>query len=180
MFVNNYYWFQEAYFQKDAEFVLTDFEGNDVVLNDLRKSLDAAPGRSMAYAKCKALSHSTSNFEDIVGVYFGTGRTAPTASDFTIESPITAGLSIVKQNVGGYGAITLRNEAGERTAMASYEVKNTTDEAITITEVGLFGGVWASTTPAYRLVLFERQVLSTPIILPAGSSKIITYKLPMN
>ena len=99
----------------------------------------------------------------------GTGTREATENDFdleTINTLLTCD-SIVIGSSGNYTKIY--------TAVFS----NTTSNDITITEVGLYGNMVYEHfgTPLYDRFLLDRTVLSTPITIPAGESKAITYEL---
>lgn len=108
------------------------------------------------------------------GLYFGTGTTPATKSNYTLESPITSGLSFTSKGTTVVGA----EETGKYVASVSHNIKNTSESTISISEIGLFGRAYATSSSAY--VLLERTVLSEPIILGAGEEKIITYKITFN
>lgn len=110
-------------------------------------------------------------------VYFGTGSTPATKNDYTLEAPITSGISFVSIGTPVLGKV----REGEFCCWNTYVVKNTTSEAINIYEIGLFASIQTgSTSPKYAKCLGERTVLTEPIVLVAGDEKIITYKITFN
>lgn len=131
-------------------------------------------GRCME-GRCKALlTAKTSSYANTNGLYFGSGTTPATKEDYTLESPITSGLSIVN------GDFHIENGvSGQYSISRDYVVTNTSENDITISEIGCFGG-WPLGTSEYHQVLWERTVLSSPITIPAGESKAVTYKITFN
>lgn len=109
------------------------------------------------------------------GVYFGRGTTEPTRDDYRLESQITSGLSIVTPS----GFAWSMDAEGRRHAMSTFTVTNSSSEEITISEAGYYSAL-ASSSSKYYQVLMERQVLTEPIVIPSGESRIITYELVFN
>lgn len=98
----------------------------------------------------------------------GTGITPPTADDFELtelESRVSCD-AVVVGNSSNY----------TKTYTATFSNPLITD--ITITEVGLYGTIiYNSQKESTAEVLLDRTVLTTPITIPAGESKAITYEL---
>lgn len=138
-------------------------------------------GYFMKTARCEEPSVSTDTFVDCSGVYFGSGSTPATATDYKLANPITSGLTITNQ-----GSVTISEEAEDRyTATAGYLLMNTSDTEINIYEVGLIGVLagkysYAPSPLDYRTCLLERQVLPKPVIIAPGETKFVTYKLIFN
>lgn len=109
------------------------------------------------------------------GVHFGTGTTPPNKADYKLEEEITSGLSITNQE----SAEITDLGGGKYKVEASFILKNTTAEAIAISEIGLYSYGGYSSSSAYT-VLFERQVFDTPITIQPNESKLVTYKLTFN
>lgn len=133
----------------------------------------------MKTARCGAFTDEATGSS---GVYFGSGYTPAQKSDYKLESQITSGLSITNSNV-----LTEHEKDGQYTLSASYAVKNTSDAEINISEIGLFSAVCTSTsdriytsTDTRYPILVERTVLTEPITIPAGKTKIVTYKITFN
>lgn len=115
------------------------------------------------------------------GIALGTGTTAPTDEDYTIESIISSGLS--------FSATPHTNEAYDSTndvysIYLDLTIANSSAEAITISElcffVYIYGmtslGVTVSTAASNRnCTLVDRTILETPVTIPAGESKTIRY-----
>lgn len=134
----------------------------------------------MRYAYCSAFSDTGTGSS---GVYFGTGSTPATVSDYKLESPITSGLNII--NTGS--TLEEHIKDGVWTLMANYSVQNTTESELNIYEIGLFSRICSSTddemfssVDVLYPILVERTVLDEPITIPAGQTKLVTYKLTFN
>ena len=136
-------------------------------------------GYWLTKAKCTSIpTGSKSSFGDRGGVFFGTGSTPATKNDYTLESPITSGLTINAPNVISYS-----NDAhGKYSLSVSFAITNTSGAEINIWEVGLVSELGGNANGAtnYFPVLFDRTVLSEPITIPAGGVKLVTYKLTFN
>ena len=105
------------------------------------------------------------------GVSFGTGTTPVTMSDYSIESALgETQISVSYPNSVSYS----RDNTFDMYSV-SFGVTNKTAEAITISEVGLIASPYST-----NYVLVDRTVLDTPITIPAGQSKQITYTIRFN
>lgn len=118
------------------------------------------------------------------GVCFGTGSTPATKDDYTLESPITSGITVTNPS----DVVYHENDNGQYTFSASFVVANTSDAELNIWEVGVVSylgnycstGITISGSFGGSPILFDRQVLSEPITIPAGESKLVTYKITFN
>jgi hypothetical protein len=138
-------------------------------------------GYHMKNGRCKELSASTytnwNNAEYDAGMYFGSGTTPASKSDYKLESPITTGLTIVGSSVD----LITNDSTGEYTFSCNKMITNTTENNINISEIGLFTPVDGdSNSVKLYMTLMERTVLDTPIIIPPGETKVLTYKLTFN
>lgn len=106
------------------------------------------------------------------GINFGTGRTAPKVTDFRLEEPIDSGLTVTTPSAVSYNRTDEYEEY-----VATYGV--TANETVTISEIGLGAHVQISIAP-YKNALMDRTVLETPITIPAGETKQITYTIRFN
>ena len=107
------------------------------------------------------------------GVFFGSGSTPASRSDYTIESILkeSSGLSNKMKSVA-----SSRDDAGNVCIHGFYSMENTNATAeISISELCLFGFVRDS-SEYYHNVLVDRTVLENPIVLKPGEEKLITYK----
>ena len=109
-----------------------------------------------------------------VGVSFGTGTTPATASDYALESILgDTQISVAAPNAVSYSQADTYEEYS-----VTFGITNKTTEAITISEVGLTAAPVIGNPDKYALV--DRTVLDTPITIPAGQSKQITYTIRFN
>lgn len=94
----------------------------------------------------------------------GTGTTTPTQNDYDIKNKAT-GITCNSTSIGFTSNLT-------KTYTATFS--NSTASDINITELGLF-----VTNDSEKTFLLDRTVLSTPITIPAGQSKSITYEIAL-
>lgn len=113
------------------------------------------------------------------GVYFGTGSTPANKADYTLESPIASGLSISSGN-----RLYVNEGNGVHSYHVTYAVKNTTEAEINIYEIGLFAEIntndYAANTKKQCAAMMERTVLTEPITIAPGETKLVTYKVTFN
>ena len=109
------------------------------------------------------------------GVSFGTGTTPATASDYALENILDS----VKISVANSSAVSFSQGDTYDEYIVTFGITNKTAAAITISEVGLTAAPYCdSSTNHYALV--DRTVLDTPVTIPAGQSKQITYTIRFN
>lgn len=151
---------------------MTDVDGNTSNTGthmDPKYSYDGDIGAVISSAKCaEAIA---------AGVHFGTGTTAPAETDINMESRITSGLS-----VSSSARISGTNDDGTYYYGNRCVLKNTTSEQISISEIGLIGkyGYYSGVSEWTKYFLIRRDVLSSPIVIAPGESKLVTYKLNFN
>lgn len=107
--------------------------------------------------------------DSVTFIRTGTGTTAATEDDYKLENYAT-GLTCdsVVTAIGG-------NDS-KKTYTATFS--NTTDADVVVTEIGfLTNFYYNSSTGNNDNFLLDRIVLDTPITIPAGESKAITYEL---
>ena len=126
-------------------------------------------GYFMNRALCRAFPTLTDAFA-WCGVFFGSGSTPATKNDYKLESPITSGLTIANPSIPSISY----SENGKYEVMGVYSVTNTTDAEINIWEIGIV------TQLCDWNVLMERTVLTEPVTIAPGKTKIINYKLTFN
>lgn len=106
-------------------------------------------------------------------IQFGTGTTAATYEDYTLETPITSGLSIVSN----YGTLTqptsYDNVTHHISSKHSYTINNTSASPITINEFGIYVDAAESVGES---ILIYRDVLTTPITLNPSESAIVSFE----
>lgn len=105
------------------------------------------------------------------GVIIGSGTTPPTPNDYKLENRITTTTS-------SSAIFTSTADDSGVTFTSVFTISNTHSEAITIAELGLYGG--ASKAGEAYAFLFDRTVLDTPITIEAGGVGQVTYTIRMN
>lgn len=125
----------------------------------------------------------TADYNMTSGVFFGSGSRPAAKDDYTLQSPITSGLSITNPSL-----VLLNPKEGEYSYVSNFVIKNTTDAEINIYEIGLFIPVCTGSytynqvnanTP-WATILMDRTVLTKPITIPAGGTRVVTYKITFN
>ena len=122
------------------------------------------------YGLVNMLNHmSTSGSNNTLYLKVGTGTTTPTGNDYE--------LATVNTDISCDAVVA--GVSANYTKIYTATFSNPTSSDIVVTEVGLYGNVIYCyyRSPAYIDCLFDRTVLSTPITIPAGESKTITYEL---
>lgn len=122
------------------------------------------------YGLVNMLNHmSTSGSNNTLYLKVGTGTTTPTGNDYE--------LATVNTDISCDAVVA--GVSANYTKIYTATLSNPTSSDIVVTEVGLYGNVIYKYygTPDYIDCLFDRTVLSTPITIPAGESKTITYEL---
>ena len=149
-----------------AEFIQT---------NGTTKSISINSGQEPPFSAMKKWSGSVS----ANGVCFGTGTTPATTSDYCLESILSnTQISVTAPSVVSYS----RGDTFDEYSV-SFGVTNITDEAITISEVGLIATpyyVFATQGSTVYYVLVDRTVLDTPVTIPANETKHIAYTIRFN
>lgn len=117
------------------------------------------------------------------GVAFGTGTTAPTENDYTIESIISSGLTLSSTPSKQY---YFDSENDKYYVYYDFTLANNTESDISISEVCLFATIYPGdtkgVTPSTSVynnfsILIDRTVLETPIVIPAGESGVVRYSM---
>lgn len=106
------------------------------------------------------------------GYCLGRGSTPATKEDYKLEDMITSGLSQIASSFANQW-----DDTGVENVW-SYTLKNTSDADIEIFEIGKIGSHSAGRTELYTLI--DRTVLDTPIIIPAGETKVLSYTIRIN
>ena len=119
-----------------------------------------------------AMNQYSSN-DTSVGTCFGSGNTPATVDDYHLEQRIDSGISVVAQTK----ALCTSTETYIEYS-ATFGVGNTSNADKTIAEVGLI--ISGSRADYSTRLLVDRTVLDTPITIPAGQSKQITYTIRFN
>ena len=161
MLTKNFYALMRMAFGKIKSTVISD--GN------ITKTVEFPSGSNwygVFPAMCKY--KNTSSYQ---WVSFGSGTTPATVNDYKLESEITTGISVTSQD-----SPTTEHTDKYTLWTATFGVKASVET--TISEIGLFSHVYTSSGSFITLV--DRTVLDTPITIPAGQSKQITYTIRFN
>lgn len=113
------------------------------------------------------------------GIRLGTGTTAPTENDYSLESVITSGLSASINNS------SIRNSSGNIETIFAVTVTNTSASNITIGEIGYYGvqpmyDSEGSSSSSNHNVMYDRTLLNAPVTISAGDSATINYRVTAN
>jgi hypothetical protein len=103
----------------------------------------------------------------------GTGVTPATADDYRLESIITSGISVATPS-----AVTVTKENDFVAVYATYTVTNTGTTSLAVSEIGLFSTGRQGNEAL--IVLMDRTVLESPIVINPGEAKPITYTIRFN
>lgn len=103
---------------------------------------------------------------------FGDGNATPTADDYKLSGDIITNLSFTTKM-----SYTQEDDGVRMTAV--YRITNNNSEAITISEVGLFGFGFSSYSngSSGNPILLERSVLDYPVTIEAGEFGDVTYEI---
>ena len=165
MLTKNFYSYMRAVLKKtSAKFTKTDGTTETLTLNN-----DFPPF---------VIMQDWTTSVDYGGVSFGTGTTPADISDYYLESI----LGSEKISVASPSAVSFSQFDTYEEHSVTFGITNKTAEAITISEVGLAAvPYYKSSSPAVRkCALVDRTVLDTPVTIPAGQSKQITYTIRFN
>lgn len=177
MFTSNYTKYKTGMFM-GTDISLKQFDGTTAKISTgtSAPALCGDIGLYMQQAHCRALasrsSSSGSQNDCYAGIYFGSGITPPAATDYTLEVPITTGLSIVNT-----ASVAMTHDAKRYSYCNTIELTNGVSVAISVSEIGLFGQ--SSSGNTRKPVLYERTVLETPIVIEPGETKVIRYWVDM-
>lgn len=162
MYVNNY-WLLKAYGERnvaipntytEVSIGLKDKSGNAL-------TIQCIPDTARPYYSAPWNTNLTSRLT------IGTGDTAVTADDYCLANEITASMSNIEYTT------TCGADNDELKAVYTMTVTNNTGADVTIKEVGIEAGV-GNSSYAEQFILIAREVLSSPITIPSGGSKVFT------
>lgn len=114
-----------------------------------------------------------------IGIRFGSGSTAPSATDYNLASSITTALTVVSVSNGQY---VFANGVGTRTITITVQNQGATTR--TIAEWGIEGYLYyftSSSSSSYvsQYILLYRDVLDTPVTLAQYESATFTVTLEL-
>lgn len=150
-------------------FIESQYIGSGSNWDKVEIGLKGLTGDTVLFQKTRTDS-AMYNYANVLGycgvrsglnIVVGTGSTDPLVSDYALESDVTTSF-ISRVTSCSTGAV----DAGIKTVLILSGVNNT-DSTITITEYGITKAIVtanSSTTP----VLFLRDILSEPIVVPPG------------
>ena len=165
MLTKNFYSFMRAALQKTlAEFTKTDGTTKTTDLYNSKAPLEIMNSWYDGVANVK------------YGVSFGTGTTPADVSNYCLENILTS----TQITVSIPSAVSYSRGDNYDEYSVSFGVTNKITEAITVSEVGLTAAPYYSGGSSDVCVLVDRTVLDTPITIPAGQSKQITYTIRFN
>ena len=104
-------------------------------------------------------------------VRFGSGTTPATVNDYKLESQIDSGITVANPS-----KVTTEQTDSYILWTVTFGVSASVET--TISEIGLISKAYTPSGVANTLV--DRTVLDTPITIPAGQSKQITYTIRFN
>lgn len=173
MFTQNYIKYKNGQFTGNGAATFTNASGASVdqaFINSLYGDL----GYCARFPRCRAIFGSN----NYCGIYFGSGTTPAQKSDYTLEAPIESGLSFPQFPAS---QVISDDGGGKWSVVTSYIVSNTSEETISISEIGVFSifaqyNANSTTAP----VLFERTVLTSPVTIAPGGARVINYKVTFN
>lgn len=129
---------------------------------------------SLTYYSVHSFINSLNNIktdptqDSITFIRVGTGTTEPTEDDYKLENYATG---LTRDSV----VTAIGSNDSKKIYTATFS--NTTDADITVTEIGFFTNCYYRSGSDNDNFLLDRIVLDTPITIPAGESKAITYEL---
>lgn len=132
-----------------------------------------APHNGSGFPYYASFAYSTTMNTD--GIKLGSGTNPPSASDYTLQAPISSGLSVsVMASMGIDNGIPFTEYM--------LTIHNTSSADITIGEIGYAQGMVSSsdqgsTNYTRRYFLWDRTVLSSPVTIAANDYATIRYKL---
>lgn len=129
-------------------------------------------GSGFPYSTTYSLNNSMSS----VGIGFGSGNLAESENDYTLQTPITSGLT---------ATVTINSGMDGASPYLRYDiiVQNTSNADITIAEMCYKQNIYASTAQgaatsnSNRVCMLDRTVLPEAVTIPAGGAATIRYTL---
>ena len=110
------------------------------------------------------------------GIYIGSGNTAASEDDYTLETPINSGVSATSNVSQVFDSENLRY-----IQRVELTISNSGSEDVTVNEIGYFAtqyyasAVGEDASNSSALFLIDRTVLDNPVIIPAGEASIVRY-----
>lgn len=142
-----------------VQYTLTNMQGDSVTTNAYARS---------TYSFINSLNHIRTDptTDSITFIRVGTGTIEPTEDDYRLSFASGISCDSVTTSIGG--------NASKKLYTATFS--NNTAADVVITEIGFFTNFFYTSSSNDNFLL-DRIVLDTPITIPAGESKAITYEL---
>ena len=116
---------------------------------------------------------SSSN-SNVIGIYIGTGDTAPTPDDYTLESPLTSSSITRTGNSNASALLDENNNVIGVRKMVTYQ--NITSDNIIVKEIGTFwDAYWGNSSSNHNIFLIERTVLDEPVTLEPNGTITVAF-----
>lgn len=142
-----------------VEYTLTNMQGTSITTSAYARS---------TYSFINSLNHVITDptQNSITFIRCGTGTSEPTENDYRLSF------------VSGISCDSVITSIGSNVSKKIYTAtfSNDTDADIVVTEIGFFTNFFYTSTNNDNFLL-DRILLETPITIPAGESKAITYEL---
>lgn len=128
---------------------------------------------SFPYAVAQTYTNNMNN----AGIALGSGDVAATEEDYTLQAPITSGITVTVTILTGL------EEDGSPYLEYSLVIANNTANTVSIREVGYIQQLYTSTvydstsSSGRRACLLDRTVLATPVVILAGENGVVKYRL---
>ena len=194
MFTRNFYKYLAGYFVGSTGFSNIEYtthagkQPRDTLYSGNVNGYEPNPYNIMAalkQPKSKALSNdhvvgssATGIGLDNYNVFFGDGTTEPTIDDYTLSGEFITGIT-----TSYTFDISANDDGSGSAATVKYTITNNNEEAITISEIGIFTSIYwqssSSTSSKYTsaAILAERTLLETPITIEPGGVGQIAYTI---
>lgn len=174
MFTQNYINMKEAEFLGKSKGIVIDYTGAEKSFYFTHTGNGSTNLRDIGYM----LPYWVINPTNGGGLCIGKGATPPSRADYRLEEYFPENTYTVKI----INVTEKDTENGKYSFISDLTVRNTGDTEMTIREIGIFTRLLIATGnyEAYATALMERTVLDEPVTIPAGESRLITYKLVFN
>ena len=124
----------------------------------------------LVYGSNPATLNGTTN------LHLGTGTTPATKDDFTMENTISQNISVINSTVNVRHIADTENNTHTKKITLVCGVQNTGSADLTISEIGISGMCYKSSSSNDRKnVLFYRDVLDSPMTIPANSIRTLQF-----
>lgn len=175
MITNNYKTLMRAVFQGTGDVYVKDYSG-------ATKYIAIATDDIFTAGTCFARMLTQAKTSGSHGVFFGTGTTPASASDYMLESKVSSS-EVTVVNPESYQRLV--GADGKITYTVTYTLTNITTADVTIGEIGLVvptktvitTSVSPSGSGTTSYILADHTVLDEPLTIPAGEVRALTYNI---